>query len=246
MARSLNGSTDFITITGGTSTLTSATPQSVSLWVYVTAYPASLAGLVVLRGGGGGSFVALYIESDGKLQAYMSVGGINPGNTIISLNTWTNVVLTTDGGATGTMATFIAGSADATVSGSNVSGYVTPLSGVTCNIGADEGFASTRRFNGRIADVGIWNGAALTALEIKALSLGVRPGVIRPKSLQIWFPLSGLQSPEPDLSGSATSSTLTGTTSAFDPPLLPFTRRWPQKLIDAVVSPFTLMPQIIT
>jgi hypothetical protein len=54
-----------------------------------------------------------------------------------------------------------------------------------------------------------------------------------------------LASPEPDLSGNKNNGTLTGTTNTFGPPILPFTRRWPQFNFFAA-PPFTLMPQIVT
>jgi hypothetical protein len=95
-----------------------------------------------------------------------------------------------------------------------------------------------------LADVAIWN-VDLTAFEISALAKGARPNIIRPASLVAWWPLDGLQSPEPDLSRNAKNGTLTGTAAAFGPPYAPFTPRWPQIILPPV-SLFTLMPQIVT
>lgn len=75
---------------------------------------------------------------------------------------------------------------------------------------------------GSIADVAIWN-VALNASEIAALARGVRPNNIRTSALIGWWPLDGLSSPEPDLSGNSHNGTLTGTALANGPPVTLFT-----------------------
>lgn len=80
---------------------------------------------------------------------------------------------------------------------------------------------------GTQADFAFWN-VILTAAEWAALGQGARPYQIRETALIGWWPLDGIQSPEPDLSGSAANGTLTGTAKAFGPPLMQFTPRWPQ------------------
>ncbi len=82
-------------------------------------------------------------------------------------------------------------------------------------------------WDGGLADFAIWN-TGLSALEVAALAKGVRPNSIRQKSLQIYYPLDGLASPEPDLSGNARNGTVHGTSRSFGPPVAPFTSRWPQ------------------
>lgn len=79
---------------------------------------------------------------------------------------------------------------------------------------------------GSMADLAIW-GVLLTAGEALALARGIRPGAIRPSSLTVWQPMDGLTSPEPDLSGNAKNGTLTGTAYAPGPPTTLFTPRWP-------------------
>jgi len=111
--------------------------------------------------------------------------------------------------------------------------YVNGVAGATVNtttasstgglwIGNDSGLVSG--FGGRIADVAVWNDW-LTPAEIAALAQGVRPGNIRSASLQRWYSLDGINSPEPDLSGFGNNGTLTGTTNAAGPPLMLFTPR---------------------
>lgn len=85
---------------------------------------------------------------------------------------------------------------------------------------------ATNPFYGNCADLGIWN-TALTANEIASLAKGKRPHMVRPKSLVAYWPLDGLQSPEPDLSGNANNGTLTGTAYANGPPVTLFAPKTP-------------------
>jgi hypothetical protein len=98
---------------------------------------------------------------------------------------------------------------------------------------------------GKMADLAIWN-VKLTLLEGQALAKGIRPPAVRPLSLQMYFPLDGLQSPEPDLSGNKASGTLTGSSLTFGPPFTMFTPRWPMGAVLPMPIPqFILMPQIV-
>jgi hypothetical protein len=94
--------------------------------------------------------------------------------------------------------------------------------------------------DGQLADMAIW-ASQLSALEVAALAKGMRPGQVhRPSSggLAGWWPLDGLQSPEPDLSGRLETATLVnGPTAAFGPPIAPFTRRWPMGAILPTSAP---------
>lgn len=62
--------------------------------------------------------------------------------------------------------------------------------------------ALTAYFSGVIAEVGVWL-AALTDAEIALLALGYSPLLVRPASLQNYWPLIGRYSPEIDLGNSA-------------------------------------------
>lgn len=61
--------------------------------------------------------------------------------------------------------------------------------------------------DGLLADVAIWN-VDLTAGEINALASGMPPYLIRPSALIGYWPMWGLASPEPDLSGNKRNITL--------------------------------------
>jgi Concanavalin A-like lectin/glucanases superfamily len=89
-------------------------------------------------------------------------------------------------------------------------------------------------FDGRLADIAIWS-VQLTAGEAVALSRGRRPHEIRPQAR--FYPLDGLASPEPDLSGNAANATLTGSSVfAAGPPTDMFTPRWPQVAVTAAAA----------
>jgi hypothetical protein len=105
--------------------------------------------------------------------------------------------------------------------------------------------AGTRVLDGRMAGFVVWN-IILTDLEFAALGRGIQPYNIRPASLAGWWPIDGIQSPEPDLSGNKLNGTLTGTLFAFGPPVTPFTPRWWQALTPPIPPAFILMPQIVT
>lgn len=83
------------------------------------------------------------------------------------------------------------------------------------------------------AHAAVWN-TNLTAGEISALAKGVLPLSIRPLSLRGYWPLDGLQSPEPDFSGNGNNGTLpNGSTPAAGPPVMMFTPRWPRNIAAA-------------
>ena len=85
-------------------------------------------------------------------------------------------------------------------------------------------------WSGSIAHMAMWN-VVLTAGEISGLSRGQLPYMVRPKSLVAYWPLDGLSSPEPDLSGNQFNGTINGTVTAGNgPPVAMFTPRWPSNV----------------
>jgi hypothetical protein len=251
MARTFNGTTDGIdmgnpsplsALNSGVNTLT------ISAWVYGTSSTAD--GFIFGDNySGGENFMVRWNRSSSG-----TIDGLVFNNTFASsllhsvttttsaANTWTHVALTWNGTNT---RIWINGTNEAT--GSLGGAGLNPgQTGYHWQIGRD--FANNgTTFTGRIAECAIWN-ATLTATEIAGLAKGARAYRIRTPSLQGWWPVDGIQSPEPDLSGKKDSGTVTGTTSSAGPPYMAFTPRWPLGGIFPTTTPpvFILMPQIVT
>jgi hypothetical protein len=220
MARSFNGSTDKITATAVDPNLTHA--LTLSCWFKTTTvaagYRATLGytpNFAMFNGAATTTHNSYYVQTNA------GTAGRDPASATVSINTWYHQAMTAVDGA-GTCQGYLNGVADG-------ASFTTPnstfVSAANVSIGHDAG---PDLFNGSLADVAIWN-VTLTSLEIAALAAGVRPGRIRPSSLIGWWPLDGLVSPEPDLSGRANNGTLTAAPALdFGPPISLFTPRWPQ------------------
>jgi hypothetical protein len=226
MARSFNGTTDLITLGTG---FTPGGSFSLAAWSYIAVtppgVPATIFGSTVNTNGI--QFYATFNMAL-SLDRYGFGNYVTTANNTLSLNTWTHVGITYDGA-----------SAKAYINGalSNTGSIALAITGEPMFLGA-VGSPATSFFNGRLADCGGWN-VVLTAAEFAALANGARPYQIR-SDIGYW-PLDGLQSPEPDLSGNANNGTLTGTTLVAGPPMMMFTPRWPQSLIAAAAPPAQIL-----
>ncbi len=156
------------------------------------------------------------------------VAGVDPGSGSVSTGTWYHVAVVVT--AAGSVFPYLGGVSD----GGPGSNYQDQGS-FNWTIGYQTAPAGSSFNGGSIADVAWWN-VELTALEISALVKGARPNTIRGKNLVTWYPLDGLSSPEPDLSGNAKNGTLTGTTQSFGPPLMLFTPRSARQNIDEAAA----------
>jgi hypothetical protein len=240
VSRSFNGTSAYINV--GSHAVLQPAAITISFWVNPTstsqtAY-ATLVSLENNVNSGGVYFISLSASGGPKLAYYFNNSGtsIDPGSNSLTAGVWSNVI-----------ATYIdSPGLNAYVNGvsDGFTGSTTPLatSGNPTTIGALYSSGSPSLFfNGMIADVGMWN-VILAAGEIAALAAGARPYTIRPGSLVGYWPLDGLASPEPDLSGNANNGTLTGTAlGASGPPLMMFTPRWPQFLPSAAAPTFALI-----
>jgi hypothetical protein len=190
-----------------------------SCWFLATSLPANYQGIFLFSGG-----VAIYVNPSGSLAWYGNTS-VNafldpvPG-TALSTNTWYNILLTMDASVpqvifylNGVVKSTTSTPAPASQSANMVVGY-------------DAG-SSGRVFNGRIAECSFWASTVLTQLEATSLARGVRSWMIRQAALGPYYPMDGLVSPEPDLSGNANNMTVTNTAAAFGPPIMQFTPRWP-------------------
>jgi hypothetical protein len=150
---------------------------------------------------------------------------------VINSNIWYHIAITTNG--TTVQTSFING----LTAGTGNSGWMPAGSSKTFWIG----FATGQALQGNMADTALWN-VVLSATEIAALAKGIRPSQVRPAALIGYWPLDGLQSPEPDLSGNRYNGTLTGTALVFGPPTNLITPKRRTQFIP--VPPPPLMGQI--
>lgn len=209
MARSFNGTTDVITT--GFSFV--QPPFSLAVWFNSTTVTPVQAMI--------GSNIAQAVEFrlNSTVLEFVSSGiaVIGSSSATFAANTWYRGVATYASG--GGWAIYATGASPS--SGTMVEALTnTPL-----QIGNQTNFSES--WSGALADVAVWN-VVLSAAEAASLVQGARPFTIRPKSLIGYWPVDGLQSPEPDLSGNANNGTLTGTALAPGPPFALFTPRWPQ------------------
>jgi Concanavalin A-like lectin/glucanases superfamily len=183
-------------------------------------------------GGGGGTienFIILHDSTSGAgIQMVWTVGSANyqalSAPNTFDIGTWHHVLIATDYTAAN-HAVYLDG-VPLTITGS-VTGP--PDTGVTeFNIGAIH--PTAEGMDGRLADIAIWSGVRLGPAEARALAKGARPNTIRPGSLLRWWPLDGIQTPEPDLGSGGFNNASVGygsPSAAAGPPLAMFTPRWP-------------------
>lgn len=134
-----------------------------------------------------------------------------------ALKVWTNLVFTHNNGnlASGIFGYFNGVSQSPTGIDSNGTGGRTADTNVMAIGGRT--FDTARAFNGRIAEVGIWN-RVLKKEEITALSKGYAPTFLQ-RGLLFYTPIRGNNANEPDFKGGA-RATLTGTTKANHPRII--------------------------
>lgn len=150
-----------------------------------------------------------------RMTSSTTVGGAFTADTTTgyAANTWHHALAT---GASATARTvYIDGGSSATNTSSS-----TPAGLDNTDLGRLVRLTPANYFSGRIAEAAVWN-AVLTASEIAALASRVSPHRIRPTALQLYVPVYGVGSPEPDYSGNARHMTISGPTVADHPPLQP-------------------------
>jgi hypothetical protein len=225
MARDFPGSnSNYLSITNPAGTLDiTGTALTIAAWVRVDAFASASRAIASKYGSGtGDNQYILYVNSSGKLVCEVGdSGGVDraTGATTVTTSAWLHTVGRKNGVGASALQVFLNGVTDATAS-SNRS-----IQDTTDNFVIGNGQANAFPFDGRIAEVALWN-VALTAAEIAALAKGVSPLLVRPKNLAAYYPLWGVGAAgEPDLSGNAQALTETGTVGVLDhapvgPPVL--------------------------
>lgn len=208
MARSFNGSSDYLEYGGAALT---ALPVTMACWGYKST-TTQFSTAVVLRTNGANNRIQLVWSNNGTLRAI----SVNTSNTIATAtnttvyptNTWLHsaAVFTSTTSRT-VYRNGVAGTTNTTSNDPSASSFD------RTNIGSLS--SASQPFDGNLAEVGIWN-VALTGEEIASLSDGISPLNVRPASLIAYWPLIGNFSPEIDLRGRF-EMTVSGATKADHP-----------------------------
>jgi hypothetical protein len=233
MARSFNAPAQDHIALANSAVLDVTTQLSIVAWANVGAAPVSGNQATIIGNGnaaGGRNFILDYRNIGGTLQLELSnTVGASFGElrAVVTLSTsvWHSVVFTADWTQNPWVSTCYIDGVSQSVSNAGGVTTGTPSASDT-NHFIGQTTVGTAFWSGSLAEIAVYKGIILTAGEAKAFSLGVRAKDIR-KSLIGYWPLDGLKSPEPDLSGNANNGTLTGTLLAPGPPLAMFTPRWP-------------------
>lgn len=202
-------------------------PCTLACWVYMTTLAAGSDShiLSVANSATDGDLFSLFVDDPGgQVGAYVAAdptGAAITTSAVLTTGTWhhTCAVFTST-----TSRTIYLDGGNAATDTSNVN--ADPAGINRTGVGALLRLSIAGFTNGRLAHPGIWN-AALNTNEIAALVKGVPPRLIRPASNVNYWPLPGLNSPEPDFGPNRDNLTLSGSPSrANDAPVQPSARRF--------------------
>jgi len=210
MARGFNGTNQYLEnnadLLGGNGTL--------SCWCY----PTTTSGIRAAMSSGSttnAQYRALYLNgfslraSNRDATVNTDVGAVNT----FAVNNWIHAAATFDGVNMGVVL-----NGDIANKGT-IASTATPVVNKTV-IGGFYNAAPTPSlyFQGNIAHAAAWN-TALTDTELKALSIGVSPLLIRPQNLTHYWPLAQGYSPENDVVGGSDMTLFNAPAVADNPPL---------------------------
>lgn len=180
MARSFNGSTQYLT---NTSFASGAFPLTIVAW-FRTTTTSGFQRVATWQTSGADTIASILLNypSAGRVANQTYKVGVNalPSISGMSANTWHHAAVVSQATSNTVYLDGVQGSTGT---------YMDPsFSGVTYfHLGYTP---STQYFSGQVADVGVYS-VALTAAEIGALSDGYTPIEIRPQSLVAYYPLGG-------------------------------------------------------
>ena len=173
------------------STPVTAVPLTIACWMNKPS--AATGGFVAgIMRNAGSSWHGFYIVAANNGKIYASVANANvfaeaQSTTSYSANTWHHVCAVFSSNTSRTVYLDGAGSATNTTS-------LTPtLIDIVTLAAARKSGLVDNYLNGSLAEVAIWN-AALTEPEVKSLSAGMSPKLVRPQSLVLYVPL--IRSPQ--------------------------------------------------
>lgn len=216
MSRDFNGTTQRLTASAPVTTF----PFSVSLWFNaddITFGAADKYIWTVADTAGTGNYFSIFLlDSNSRLQAVYNANGIfrrNQSAGAVSTGVWNHAV------AVFTSSTDIQIYLN-NVAGTNVqAGNGTPSSIDTESIGALVRSSLVAFFDGKAAEVGVWN-QSLSLGDIAQLYAGARPDMVQANALVAYQPLLGRASPEPDLVGGFNLTVTNAPTQSDHPRIL--------------------------
>lgn len=218
MALDLSGTLQYLEVADGGPTDITGTALTVSVWLNRDTTPGagSFPGIIVKGGDITNQTIrqyTLYLNQNDAKPVF-DAGDSGGADTVIAgaapaLNTWEHVAGRKDGTGASALAVFLNGSK--TTGSSNRS-----MQNLSGNLFFGTWAVGGNAFDGKLAEVAIWD-AALSDDEIASLAKGFSALLVRPQSLQGYWPIIGNASPEPDLRN-GNNATLTGSPTAFPHP----------------------------
>jgi hypothetical protein len=163
---------------------------TIAAWIYPVTVTAGQFRVVVLKSSSTAGYYAGLWCFGTEVRGYDSGGPqAFASSAVLTTNAWQHIAMTKS--SSSNRVVWYAGTARATNSNDHTS-----ASGVRTNVLVstyDTSGAGSYVFDGRIAEVGIWN-VTLTAGEIEGLAAGLSPLRVRPASLVFYGPLIGASS----------------------------------------------------
>lgn len=185
-------------------------PFTIGHWFNATALAGPNQNMVMLYPSGSTSLCNIGTGIDGassKAETFTSdnIGtyDVNTIGSALSTGTWHYIALVCV--SANNKVSYIDGAATAT-------SFLQNMGTAQNNMAVADFAGGSGAFDGLLSDIAMWS-VALGANEISALARGCQPYLIRPSSLVAYWPMWGLASPEPDLSGKKNSITLANSPS---------------------------------
>lgn len=206
----------------GSNSVHNVTQITICVWAYADSYTGSAYNYLISREQASSPYFGFVLRSNdiGSADFMIAVGAsyYTARGTRPSSGSWQHWAGTYDG-ETATLWTNGSSAATDTLPSGNMAAAP---AGTKTYIGNSYG-APTRYWNGRLAEIGLWN-RALSADEIAALADGFAPSLF-PRGLISYWPLMGRISPESDWFGGQTGSLVNTPTAADHPPKIIRARR---------------------
>lgn len=218
MARDFNGSSQYGTAAAAAANLDIGT---FAAWYQPDFDPSSSTNINFYHidlTGGNGYELNLHIantiraERDNRLKDVTVTG-------LWSAGSWVHIAIAYN--KTGSVIQIYVNGVEIGAGGAQSGTWGTATLGTNMRLGVNGGLSSGF-FDGDIAEVGMWS-VVLDAAEIAALAKGFSPSLIRPTSLNAYWPIFGNNSPELDRRKNAYDLTLTASPAKSDHPRMYYT-----------------------